>query len=103
MLPVVDHEPGHPAVDAEVFAGDEAGLFRAQEQHGLGDVLGLAHPAHGLLGGVRAGDVAAGGVDPAGGDAVHPGLARQAHSHGVGAMLITDAPGAKWGESSLVK
>ena len=84
MLSVVDHELGHAAVDADVFTGDEAGLVGAEEQGHFGNVLGFAHPAHGLLSGVRAGDVAAGGVDPAGGDAVHPGLARKANRHGVG-------------------
>ena len=84
MLPVIDHEPGHAAVDADVFAGDEACLVGAEEQRHFGDVLRLAHPAHGLLGGVGAGDVAAGGVDPAGRNAVHPGFACQAHSHGMG-------------------
>ena len=78
MLPVVDHEPGHAAVDANVFSGNEAGLVGTEEQRHFGDVLRLAHPAHGLLSGVRAGDVAARGVDPTGGDAVHPGFARQA-------------------------
>lgn len=84
MLPVIDHEPGHAAVDADIFAGDEAGFFGAQKQRHLGNILWLAHPAHGLLGGVGAGDVAAGGIDPAGRDAVHPGFAGKAHGHGMG-------------------
>ena len=67
------------------------------------------------------------GVDPAGGDGVHPHLARQAHRQGVGQggdapfgrcvalslgwlirsreeeMFTMAAPGAKWGANSLVR
>ena len=70
---MIDHELGHAAVYTDIFTGDEAGLVGAEEQRHFCYVLGFTHPAHRLLGGVRAGDFAAGDVDPAGGDAVHLG------------------------------
>ena len=52
-IPVIDHLPGHAAVDADVFAGDEARLVRAEEQHHMGDVHGIPHPTGRLLHGIR--------------------------------------------------
>ena len=37
---------GDAAVDQERAGGDEAGLVGGQEQHGVGDLLGLGEPAH---------------------------------------------------------
>ena len=84
MFSMVNHEPGHATVDTDVFAGDETGLVGTEEQRHCRDVLGLSHPAYGLLGGVRAGDIAVGSVDPTGRNTVQPGFARKAHGHGVG-------------------
>ena len=81
---MVDHLAGHAAVDADVFAGDEARLVRAEEQHHAGDVQRGAHPPGGLLSSVRAGPYRVAGLDPARGDAVHPHSARKAHRQGVG-------------------
>ena len=36
---------GHPPVDDDVLPGDEAGQVRAEEDHHVGDVLGLTEPA----------------------------------------------------------
>ena len=41
---MVDHLPGHAAVDAAVLAGDEPRLVRAQVQRHVGDVRRIAHP-----------------------------------------------------------
>ena len=43
-----DSSSGDPAaVDDEEVANDEARLFGAQEQHGLSQLFGLAHPPDG--------------------------------------------------------
>lgn len=84
MVPMVDHEPSLPTVDADVFAGDEAGLVGGQEQYHVGDVQGVADTACGLLGGIGAGIDGIGGVDPAGGDGVDPDTPGKAHRQGVG-------------------
>lgn len=52
-IPVIDHLPGHTAVDADVLAGDEARFVRTEEQHHVGDVHGMAHPTGRLLRGIR--------------------------------------------------
>ena len=84
MVAVVDHLPGHAAVDADVLAGDEARPFGAEEQRHVGNVHGIAHAAGRLLDGVRAFVDPAAGVDPAGGDGVDPNPARKADGQGVG-------------------
>ena len=38
IVAVVYHLTGHAAVDADVLAGDEAGLVGAEIQHHIGDV-----------------------------------------------------------------
>ena len=81
---MVDHLAGHAAVDADVLAGDEARLVRAEEQHHVGDVQRVAHPPGGVLGGVRTLIYGVVGVDPAGGDGVHPHPARQTHRQRMG-------------------
>ena len=65
VIAVVDHEPCLAAVDADVFAGEEAGLVGGQEQHHVGNVHRVAHPSGRLLDGVGAGVDGPGGVDPA--------------------------------------
>ena len=54
MFAVVDHELGHAAVDADVFPCNKSRLIRAQKQHHIGNVHGIAYPAHGLLSGIGA-------------------------------------------------
>ena len=54
VVAVVDHKPGLTAVDADVLAGDETGFVGGQEQHHVGDVQRIAHPACRLLDGVGA-------------------------------------------------
>ena len=81
---MVDHLAGHSAVDADVLAGDEAGLVGAEIQHHVGDVQGIAHASRRLLPSV--GTVIDGvlGVDPARGDGVDAHLPRQADRQRVG-------------------
>ena len=67
MFSVIDHLFCHAAVDADIFAGDETRLVRAEEEHHVGDVHRVAHAACGVLRGVRALVFRAGGVDPSGG------------------------------------
>lgn len=44
MFSVIDHVPGYTAaVDADVIAGDEAGLMRTEEKRGASDA-GAVHP-----------------------------------------------------------
>jgi hypothetical protein len=75
----VDHLAGHPAIDHEVLAGDEAGLAGQQPRAQAGDVVGPADAAHRVLAVVgarqlrRAALIARGelvGRDPARADAV---------------------------------
>ena len=70
-----------PAVDLDAGAGDHGGVVRGQEQHHVGDVLGLAQPTdrYVLLGLGPLGRVGHGrcarhhvGLDEAGVDRVHP-------------------------------
>ena len=43
---MVDHLAGHAAVDADVFAGDEAGLVAREVKHHVRDVERVADAAH---------------------------------------------------------
>ena len=74
---MVDHLAGHSAVDADVLAGDEAGLVGAEIQHHIGDVQGIAHAARRLLHGVGTLIDGVLSVDPARGDGVDAHLPRQ--------------------------
>ena len=53
MIPMVDHEPRHAAVDADVLSGDEARFFRAEKQDHIRDIHWIPHAACRLLHGVR--------------------------------------------------
>ena len=81
---MVDHLAGHPAVDADVLAGDEAGLVGAKIQHHIGDVQGIAHTARRLLHGVGTFIDGVLGVDPAWGDGVDAHFPRQTDRQRVG-------------------
>ena len=67
---MVDHLAGHAAVDADVLAGDEAGLVGAEIQHHVGDVQRVPYPTCRLLHGVGTFIDGVLGVDPARGDGV---------------------------------
>ena len=83
-IPVVDHLPGHAAVDADVFAGDEARLVRTEEQHHVGDVHGIAHPTGRLLRSVRPLVYPVRRINPAGGDRIDPHPPSEADGERVG-------------------
>ena len=76
VIVVINHELCHTAVHTDVFAGDKARLFAAQEQYQLRDVLRPADPTHRLLNGILAGDLCAGGINPPRRNAVDPRFAR---------------------------
>ena len=84
VVPMIDHEPGHAAIDADVFPCDEACLVGAEEEHHVRDVQGIAHPLDRLLDCVRPLVDAEGSVDPAGRDGIYPHLAREADSQRMG-------------------
>ena len=84
MLPMINHLPGHAAVDADIFSGDKAGLVRAEKQYHMGDVQRVTYPAYRLLDGIGAFIYLILIVDPARGDGVDPDFSCQADSQGVG-------------------
>jgi len=49
MIPVVDHESGHAAVDGNVLSVDEAVLLGAEEENRPDDVQGMADAFGGML------------------------------------------------------
>ena len=53
---------GEAAVDDEGFAGDEAGEVGDEKQHGVGDVLGVAAAANGVLKGLAGVEFGGGGL-----------------------------------------
>ena len=53
VISVIDHEPGHSAVDADVLAGNESGLVRAKVHDHRGYVFRLADTARRLLDCIR--------------------------------------------------
>ena len=42
MIAMVNHLPGHAAVDADILACDESRLVGAEEQHQIGDIHRVA-------------------------------------------------------------
>ena len=78
VIPMVYHLAGHSAVDADVLAGDETGLFGAEIQHHVGDVQGIAHTARRLLHGIGTFIDGVLSVNPAWGDGVDAHLSCQA-------------------------
>ena len=84
VVPVVDHLAGHATVDADVLAGDEAGLVGAEIQHHIGDVQGIAHAARRLLHGIGTLIDGVLSVNPARGDGVDAHLPRQTDRQRVG-------------------
>ena len=84
VVPVVDHLAGHAAVDADVLAGDEAGLVVPEIQHHAGDIHRVPHPTRWLLHSVGTLIDGVLGVDPARGDGVDAHLPRQTDRQRVG-------------------
>ena len=81
---MIDHLPGHATIDADILAGDKSCLVRAQEQHHIGNIQGIANSARGMLSGIRTLVDRVIRVDPSGRHRVYPNLSRQAHGHGMG-------------------
>ena len=84
VVTVVDHKPGLTAINTDVFAGDETGFVGGQEQHHVGDIQRIAHPAGRLLDGVGAFVDGVSRVDPAGRDGVDPHLSGEADRQRMG-------------------
>ena len=81
---MIDHLAGHAAVDADVLAGDEAGLVGAEIQHHVGDVQRVPYPTRRLLHGVGTLIDGVLGVDPARGYGVDAHLPCQTDRQRVG-------------------
>ena len=77
MVTVIYHLAGHAAVDADILAGDEAGLVGAEIQHHVGNVQRIAHTARRLLHSIGTLIDGVLGVNPAWGDGVDAHLPRQ--------------------------
>ena len=80
----VDHLAGHPAVDDEFGAGDEAALRADEPGDEGGDVLGAADPAGRVLGVVFRAQRLPAHVDPAGAHAVGADIGAEAYGERVG-------------------
>lgn len=74
---VVDHLPGHAAVNTDVFAGNEPGLIRAEKQRHMGDIHGVFHPSCRMLKGIGAGILGIAVVNPTWGNRVYHHPPRQ--------------------------
>ena len=83
-ISVVNHLPGHAAVDADVLARYKAGLVATKEQHHIGNVHGITHSAGRLLRGIRAFVDGVCRIYPPRGNGVHPCFSRQTDSQCVG-------------------
>ena len=81
---VVNHLPGHAAVDADVLARDKSSPVRAEKEHHIGDIKGISDSAGRLLRGIRAFVDGVCRIYPPRGDGVHPCFSRQTDSQCVG-------------------
>ena len=54
IITVIDHLMGHATIDADVLAGDEAGLVGTEEQHHVGYVHRITDTSRRLLCGIGA-------------------------------------------------
>src|SRR5580704_19691928 len=86
LLFLVDHLARHAAVDGDIGAGDEARALGVDEPgYGLGDILRLADPAHGMLRMILAAQRAVIlGRNPAGTDAIDAHIWPEADGERVG-------------------
>lgn len=46
---VIDHLPGHPSVDADIFPGDKSGLVEAEKEDHVGNIQMIADTTGGVL------------------------------------------------------
>lgn len=77
---MIDHEPGHAAIDADVFPRDESRPVGAEEERHVRDVQRIAHPVDRLLDCVRPFIASEGSVDPSGRDGIYPHFTRETDS-----------------------
>lgn len=93
---MVDHQFCHPAVDTDIFAGDEPRFIRAQIQNHVGDIQRVADPASRLLDSIWALVYLMLRVDPAGRNGIDTNLSGKAHCQrvcqGVDASLRRGVP-----------
>ena len=66
VISVVDHEPGHSAVDTDILACNESGIVRAKVQYHGSNIFRLADTAGRLLYGIRTFDIRSCRVYPSG-------------------------------------
>lgn len=46
---MIDHLPGHPSVDADIFPGDKSGLVEAEKEDHVGNIQMIADTTGGVL------------------------------------------------------
>ena len=83
MIPMVDHQPCHSAVDADILTRYEPGFSRTEIQHHIGDILWLSDSPAWLLHGIGARVGGSGRVDLSGRDRIDPDLSGKADRHRV--------------------
>ena len=76
---VVDHLAGHAAVDADVFAGNEAGLVAREVKYHVRDIQRVTDAACGLLRGIGTFVGLEIRIDPARRNGIHAHTARKTH------------------------
>ena len=84
VIIMIDHLPCHSAIDTYIFTCDKSGFIRAEEEHHIGDIHRVSHPARRVLGSVRAGVFSVRGVDPARRDGIDADFSGECDGHGVG-------------------
>ena len=54
MVVMVNHQLGHPAINADILSGNESSLIRAKEHNHICDIHRIADATEWLLQGIRA-------------------------------------------------
>ena len=78
---MVNHQLGHPAINADILSGNESSLIRAKEHNHICDIHRIADATDWLLQGIRTFIYRVSRIDPSRGNRVHPDLPREAGSH----------------------
>ena len=84
MIPMINHEPGLTAVNADILTGNETGFVRCQKQHHIGNIHRISHPSHRLLQGIRSFIDPPGSINPAWRNRIDPHFSRETHSQSMG-------------------